>query len=249
MTRWIHRILLALASGAVAVSPLPGEPRKLDETLRVPAEAPGPGAAFAVFLSGDGGWAELDREVARRLAAADVPVVGWDSRAYYWTRRTPEEASADLARVLARFRQEWSRPNAILIGYSRGADVLPFLVSRLPADERPQVLAVALLGPSQAIDFEFHLSDYLSDKPAPNARLVVPEVTKLRTWPLLVIFGEKDGDSCVADFPRDLGRIELVPGDHHFGRDYDRLSRLILESAGIVGGAATNQDRHGASAR
>jgi len=52
---------------------------------------PAPGESFAILATGDGGWAELDRELAHRLAAADLPVVGWNSRAYYWTRRTPRK--------------------------------------------------------------------------------------------------------------------------------------------------------------
>jgi len=52
-----------------------------------------PGRHLAVILSGDGGWAGLDREVAGALAEKGVPVVGWNSLQYYWTPRTPEGAA------------------------------------------------------------------------------------------------------------------------------------------------------------
>ena len=55
---------------------------------------------FAIMLSGDGGWAGLDREVAAVLAANGVPVVGWDSLRYFWKSRTPEGAARDLGRVI-----------------------------------------------------------------------------------------------------------------------------------------------------
>jgi type IV secretory pathway VirJ component len=98
----------------------------------VPGRAvPGEGL-MAVILTGDGGWAEIDKGIAEGLAARGVPMVGWSSLRYYWRPRTPEEASADLARVLRHYLAGWNRERAILIGYSFGADIAPFLVSRLP---------------------------------------------------------------------------------------------------------------------
>ena len=41
---------------------------------------------FAVLLSGDGGWAGLDKEVAAALAARGIPVAGIDSLRYFWQR-------------------------------------------------------------------------------------------------------------------------------------------------------------------
>ena len=182
--------------------------------------------------TGDGGWAALDREVSARLAKADVPVIGWNARAYFWTRRTPEEAAADLGRVIRRFRAEWKRERVIVVGYSRGADVLPFLVSRLAPEERAALQLVVLLGPGRMIDFEFHLTDFFSDPDPKTALAVPPEVAKLRGLPLLIIHGDKDEASSAAEISSDLARFEKVPGDHHFERNYDKLAGLILDAAG-----------------
>jgi type IV secretory pathway VirJ component len=215
-----------------------GAPEKLEDTLKLPEAPPAPGACFAILLTGDGGWAALDREVARRLAAADVPVVGWDSRAYYWTRRTPDKAATDLSRIIRRFTTEWKRPQVVVIGYSRGADVLPFLVNRLPAGDLAAVRLVALLGPGRNIDFEFHLSDFVHDPDPKTALAVLPEIVRLRGRSLLVIYGDKDESSCAPELPADVGRLEKVPGDHHFARDYDRLATLILDAAKLPPAAA-----------
>ncbi|TXF99572.1 hypothetical protein FVD38_12180 [Massilia arenae] len=69
----------------------------------VPASAdtaPATQDLFAVLLSGDGGWAGLDQDVAAALAARGVPVVGFDSLRYFWRARTPQAAARDLARVV-----------------------------------------------------------------------------------------------------------------------------------------------------
>ena len=43
--------------------------------------SPRPGRVLAVFLTGDGGWAMLDRSIARVLADSGISVVGFDSHA------------------------------------------------------------------------------------------------------------------------------------------------------------------------
>lgn len=205
--------------------------------LVVPEVAPPPGDVFAIFISGDGGWAELDREVSRRLATAEVPVVGWNSRAYYWKRRTPDEAANDLARVIRHFTAAWQRTRVVLIGYSRGADVAPFLVNRLPDDARRQLALVALLGPGRAIAFEFHVSDWLHE-PDPKTALPVPaEIAALaaRFQPLLVVYGDKEKNSPALELAAaHIASVLALPGDHHFGRDYDALARAILNAAAAL---------------
>ena len=102
--------------------------------------------SFAIMLSGDGGWAGIDKEVAAALAAAGVPVVGLDSLRYFWTPRTPDGIAADLGRIIRYYTVAWHRPKVLLIGYSQGADVLPFAVNRLPRDAAAQVALAAVLG-------------------------------------------------------------------------------------------------------
>ena len=100
---------------------------------------------FAVLFSGDGGWAGIDRDVANVLASRGIPVAGWDSLRYFWTARTPSGVSGDLDRILRYYAQHWHKSKALVIGYSQGADVLPFAVNRLPATSRALVERTALI--------------------------------------------------------------------------------------------------------
>jgi type IV secretory pathway VirJ component len=220
-------LAVAALGGTVAVA---SAEATLEETLKLPDKTPAAGARFAILVSGDGGWAEFDRGLAQQLAKADLPVVGWNSRAYYWTRRTPDGAAADLARLIRRFQTEWNRKEVVLIGFSRGADVLPFMVNRLPAAEREAVRLTVLLGPSEDVDFELHLLDYVRDGHPRTALPVVPELQRLRGRGVLVMYGEKDDSSCGPRLPKETGRIERVPGDHHLNRDYPRLADLIQDA-------------------
>ena len=102
----------------------------------------------------------------------------------------------------------WNKRRAILIGYSLGADVLPFMASRLSADLIPKVNRIVLLGPSHTADFEFHLTEWLGEYSHKTDLPVLPEVQKLRGKDILCLQGEEEGDSLCADLSP-----ALSPGD------------------------------------
>lgn len=188
---------------------------------------------LAVIYSGDGGWAGLDRDVGGALVAAGIPVVGVSSLQYFWTRRTPDGAAADLERMLRHYLSAWNRRRIILVGYSAGADVLPFLAARLPADLRNRVAAVALLGPSATANFEFHVAEWLGhqdESELPTA----PEVSKLSAQGIKVLcfFGEGESDSLCRALPAGLVKLYPEAGSHHFGGHYDVLAQTILKEVG-----------------
>src|SRR5262249_1291780 len=45
-----------------------------------------PTGTLAVMISGDGGWASIDRDIGAELAARGVEVVGLNALRYFWTR-------------------------------------------------------------------------------------------------------------------------------------------------------------------
>jgi type IV secretory pathway VirJ component len=189
------------------------------------------GDLLAIVISGDGGWVGLDREVAGVLAAKGIPVVGLDSLRYFWKRRTPDEAGEALARIAEHYLGAWRRERLLLIGYSRGADVLPFMVTRLSEPLRSRVALVALLGPAREAGFEFHVGDWLGRGPGPQARPILPEVERLRGWPILCVYGQQEADSLCPTLPQGAAILDERPGAHHFGGDYEAIAERILMAA------------------
>ena len=53
----------------------------------------GAGRQMAVVYSGDGGWRDIDKDIAGRLQASGIPVVGVDSLRYFWSEKTPEQTA------------------------------------------------------------------------------------------------------------------------------------------------------------
>lgn len=182
---------------------------------------------LVVLVSGDGGWAAIDRDIAVTLARAGMPVAGLNALQYFWTRRTPESASQDLQWIISHYLAAWGKSRVVLAGYSRGADVLPAMINRLPAATRARVRLIALLGPSPSVEFEFHMSDWLKDSKA--GLPVKPEIDQLRDRRILCLWGEDDHESLCPTLSGPNIDVVTLRGSHHFDRDYDALGRIILE--------------------
>jgi type IV secretory pathway VirJ component len=186
---------------------------------------------LAVIISGDGGWASLDRELGNTLASQGIAVVGLNSLQYFWTRRTPEGAAQDLERILRYYLAAWKKDKVLLIGYSLGADVLPFMANRLSQQTLSRVQLVALLGPGHQVDFEFHLTNWLWDSPTKTARPVLPEVEKLRGTKTLCFYGDEEKDTLCKDLDPSLATVRRLKGGHHFDGDYQAMAATILHEA------------------
>jgi type IV secretory pathway VirJ component len=197
--------------------------------IELPVEQPG--RLMAVVLSGDGGWRDLDEEIGGYMQKAGVPVIGLDSLRYFWRHRTPDELAGDLGRIMRHYRQAWDKPDVVLVGYSFGADVLPFAVNRLPADLRKSVRQISFLALSHWADFEIHLSEWLSSGPRPESIPTLPELGRLDLTRVQCIYGEdEDGNACSDPALAATERIK-TSGGHHFDGDYEALARAILAGA------------------
>ncbi len=210
-------------------SPTPTDPGLADLPV-VELKAEGSGDLLAVIVTGDGGWAGIDRQIAERLVFEGVPVAGMDSLQYFWKQRTPEGAGADLGRILQHYLKVWNKRSAVLIGYSLGADVLPFMVNRLPPELASRVRLISLLGPARTASFEFHLAEWLGATPK-TALPVLPEALRLPPSKVLCLAGEEETDSLCGDLPPGSARVVRLPGGHHFGGDYQALADLILRES------------------
>jgi type IV secretory pathway VirJ component len=230
-SRWAPQFLEAYRaiteSGLAREVPSSTTPAVADLALvEVPATGSAERDLLAVMLTGDGGWADIDKSLAAGLAGAGVPVVGWSSLDYYWTPRTPDGAAADLARIVNHYSTTWKKDRVLVVGYSFGADVASFLVNRLPPPVMGRVAGVALLGPSEAASFEFHLASWLGGG-ADTRYPTVPEIEKLSV-PAICVSATDEPDSVCRVVRGTHIRSVVVGEGHHFGGEYDRVVELIL---------------------
>jgi type IV secretory pathway VirJ component len=223
------------AAAAAAQGPAPAAGDSLDVSglplIEVPAAAGvGDGRTLVVFISGDGGWAELDRGVAGRLAALGWGVVGINARAYLTSRHaTPGMLARDVARVFRRYARDWRRDRFVLAGFSRGADLSPFALARLPVDVKERLALVALIGLAATVSFEFHWKDLIVSNPPPNGLRTLPELEKSRATgpPVVCVYGTEDKYDACRTAPAGLLHAVARPGSHHFDGDFAAVADLI----------------------
>jgi phosphatidylglycerol lysyltransferase len=214
------------------IAPEGGRPDELRELPLVEVAAPAPRTStMVVLLSGDGGWNITERELGRRLAAAGIPVVGINSLRYFLRRRTPDSATRDLERVLDHYLREWSASEVILVGYSRGACVLPFLVNRLRAGLRARVRELVLLGPDDHIDFQFHPADLVVNLLHRESLPVLPELEALAGLPITCVYGSRETNSVCRHLPPGLARCVERRGGHIIWRGVDAIAEHVIACA------------------
>ncbi len=234
---WIaaYRDGIAKLEAAQGRGSVPLPPSDLSDLPVIEVEPGGPGNGahadtFAVLVSGDGGWAGIDKDLASNLSAAGMPVIGVDSLRYFWSERTPDAFAADLDKIIRHYRQSLNRPKVMLIGYSQGADVLPFALNRLPAATRSEIALAVLLGLAEHAQFEFHLSSWVgtTDGGFPTR----PEMARLQASPanppILCVYGEEDEDSICGSLSGPRLKVLKLSGGHHFDGDYEALAAKLL---------------------
>ncbi|VVD83131.1 putative type iv secretory pathway virj component-related protein [Pandoraea communis] len=185
---------------------------------------------FAILLSGDGGWAGLDRDVAGALSAHGIPVVGIDSLRYFWSARTPASGALDIDRLMRFYQTRWNKKRVILIGYSQGADVLPFMVNRLPPVARERVGLLVLMGLGQKADFEFRMTNWVMS--SQNGLPIRPEVERLPDGMAMCVYGADENDSNCPGLDPKRVQVVKMPGGHHFDGNYTGLADVILQGVG-----------------
>jgi len=186
--------------------------------------------SIAIILTGDGGWAEIDKNIAKILADKGIPTVALDSLSYFWKLRTPEQTAKDLETIIDQYLEKWDKKNVILIGYSFGADVLPFVANNLSAEAQHKISLIALLGMGKTAAFEFRLSSWMNADTNPNRLPLLPELIKMKWANSICIYGVDDeAANCLP--AAELGvKIISMTGDHHFDRKYDELVQHIIEN-------------------
>jgi type IV secretory pathway VirJ component len=205
-------VLSASALLACDAQPASGAAEAPFPVVELPADS---GHALALLLTGDGGWARGDRALAQVLVRGGVSVLALDTRAYLRTsRRTPEIAARDAAEILERYAEQWHRDRLVLVGYSRGADLAPFLVSRWPAALRERLALLALVGFADHANFEFRWQDLVRDSRRASDLPTRPELEKLRGTRVLCVYGAEEGDSVCPSLDASVARVGRIPGGH-----------------------------------
>ncbi|MGL4318683.1 MAG: virulence factor family protein [Pseudomonas sp.] len=186
-----------------------------------------PSDTVTLFYSGDGGWRDLDRDVAAEMAKRGYPVVGIDALRYFWQHKSPQQGAADLSRLMQSYREKWGARRFVLAGYSFGADVLPAFYNQLPAADQQQVQAILLLALARSGSFEIEVQGWLGKAGAEAA--TGPELLKLPAAKVLCVYGSEESAESGCTLPNAPGEPLQLPGGHHYDGNYPALAERLLQ--------------------
>jgi type IV secretory pathway VirJ component len=184
---------------------------------------------LAFIISGDGGWYSFEQSIANKLADLGIPSVGLDSRKYFWNRRTPEETSGDVINVLRYYGKQLGRTRFLFIGYSLGAEIVPFIVNRMPDEIKSNIVSAVLLSPETDTDFEIHVSNMLGLGNRQNTYKVMDEIDKMQSTPTLCIFGEEEKSDVPGLLAGTTVKTRIIPGDHRYKSNTSLIVQVIKE--------------------
>ncbi|MXV16607.1 AcvB/VirJ family lysyl-phosphatidylglycerol hydrolase [Hufsiella ginkgonis] len=176
------------------------------------------GGEMAVMFCGDGGWNTFDQQLADEFAKNGIPVAGINSLKYFWKAKSADQITGDVARVIEKYSALWKKDKVILVGYSFGADVMPFVYNRLAVNQKSLISGMALLSPSKDTDFEIHVSEMLhfGNKSAMRKYNVHEEIRKMEPLKPVCFFGRGE-DTVPALFNNKyVCKLVYLEGGHHY---------------------------------
>jgi type IV secretory pathway VirJ component len=218
----------AFEIGGAPQGPLAGLP-----VVELPAK--GKIRGLAVFISGDGGWRDIDKQIAEYLSERGIGIVGIDSLRYFWSRKEPSQIAADVSRVVSHYTKLWQVRKVTLAGYSLGANVIPFLWDKFDKTTQNEVQAMVLLGLEPTAEFEITVQGWLGMSTSTEVD-VRPSLATLPPAKVMCFYGtkEKDDNETACVYP-ELAEAQIIerPGGHHFDGDYKSVAQMIYDR--IVG--------------
>lgn len=181
------------------------------------------------FISGDGGWKTFEHEICKNLAENGAPSIGLDALKYFWNEKQPKQVAEDISTAITHYMKQWDRNSFILVGYSFGASVVPFIANNFTPALKESMKGIFCFSPDKTGDFEIHIADMLSFDRV-NKYDVLGELKRISDLKPVCIFGSKEDVELQRIFINKELKVENLPGEHHFNNDYNAISEIILKN-------------------
>lgn len=194
----------------------------------LPAKNP---TGLAIFLSGDGGWRDIDKQIGEALSMHNISVIGLDTLRYFWNKKEPQSIADDLDRIARYYRNAWHIKDVLLIGYSFGAAVIPMTWAKLDSDLKQRTKLIVMMAPEPVGRLQMSMSGWLGIRTSEDISLR-PYLAELPKDKVECIFSvEEKTDGNTACTLSDLNGATLIErtGGHHFGGEYVEIAKLVLD--------------------
>ncbi|WP_343562501.1 AcvB/VirJ family lysyl-phosphatidylglycerol hydrolase [Sphingobacterium sp.] len=183
---------------------------------------------LVLYLSGDGGFNSFSNKICQLIADAGYAVAAIDSKSYFWKKKTAKDIAADISNTLKNHFLRRQNQQLFIVGYSFGADAVPFIINRIDPLVKKNVRSIVLLEPSVSTDLEIHIADILGRSSAKRSLDVVAEINRIEGIKTSIVLGDDE-----AEFPVEKIRLKnfskkYLPGGHHFSGNADKVVKTTL---------------------
>ena len=177
-----------------------------------------------LYISGDGGLNSFTNSLINSLNQEGYAILALNAKSYFWHKKEPAEFATAITQAVSSYLRIKKKNSFVVLGYSFGADVAPFLATRLPSSLASKCKSILLLSPSGHTDFEIKIVDMLGwgSKKENN---VVKELNKV-ALPTTLFFGQDEKDFPVNDVTIHK-QVVVMSGGHHYGNDINDLASEI----------------------
>ncbi|WP_018629419.1 AcvB/VirJ family lysyl-phosphatidylglycerol hydrolase [Niabella aurantiaca] len=181
---------------------------------------------LVLYISGDGGLNSFTGDFCKGVNQLGYTVMAVNSRSYFWNKKTPEQAAAELTTCLE--EQFSGRPSQqlLIVGYSFGADVTPFILNRLGRAVKSRVFRTVLMAPSSTTDFVIRVADMWGSSKK-RSMDVVAEINRAAGQRIVAILPGDDGEFPVQAVKLGSFKAVVLKGGHHFGGDTAALVKVV----------------------
>lgn len=182
-----------------------------------------------LYYTGDGGFNSFSTEFAQHFNSKGYPVISFNCLKHFWKSKTADQSAADASNLISYYEHLWKRKKVVLIGYSFGADIVPFVFTRLPKSLAENIRYIVLLSPSNHTDFEVHVSEMFGETSEGNNN-VPAEINKITQKPILILSGEKEADDLNIAALRISNYCKItLPGGHHYDSAPSSVADTIIK--------------------
>jgi type IV secretory pathway VirJ component len=179
------------------------------------------------LISGDAGFSTFTQKLSAQIYNKGYDIYTLNTKKYFWQKKTAEQSAKDFTDFLESVLKNRKNKQLIIIGYSFGADALPFIVNKMPENIKKQITKNILIDPSSTGSLEINLENYINED-TEGEELTIPEVNKM-TLPINIILSDFGYENYPYKEVKINKNIYHLPGNHRFKGDYEKIAQTIQE--------------------
>lgn len=218
MRKLIGFFLLLIFINAGAQSSLPISALRSSDTTK----------PLLLYVSGDGGLSNSFSPLLKRMNSLGFSIIGLNAQSYFWKKKKPQRVTEDFTNLLSYYMNAWHCKSYVLIGYSFGADVIPFIENRLPLGLASMNKYTILMSPSKKTDFEIHILGMVGCEL--GAGYNIPREINKMTGGVTIFFGREEHKFPMQEINNANIHFAWLPGGHHYHSDVDEIVSRIRET-------------------